>query len=289
MTDPSWLDRTVYPFRSRFFTVPEGRLHYIDEGGGEPILLLHGNPTWSFMYRHVIGRLAPTHRCLAVDHLGFGLSDKPAHWTYRPEQHAEHIRAFLSAEDLQDVTLVMHDWGGPIGMAVAVQDPARIKRLVVMNSWMWAVQDDWHFWLFSKMVGGPLGRILIERGNIFVRFVMPLAFSDPSRLTDAIHEHYRGPMTRPEDRKGCAMLPKAIVGASPWLEQVWAQRHQVRDKPILLLWGMKDPAFRHKELARWIEVFPHARVQRLEDVGHYVPEEGGAVVADQCKTFLEAT
>lgn len=286
---PTWLDRTLYPFKSRTYTVPEGRLHYIDEGSGEPIVLLHGNPTWSFMFRHIVTRLAPSYRCLAPDYLGFGLSDKPSAWTYLPEDHARHVQAFLLDLDLQEVTLVMHDWGGPIGMAVAMEDPSRIKRLIVMNTWMWPVQDDWHFWLFSKAVGGPLGRVLIERANIFATQLMPRAFADPARLTPAVHDHYIKPLARAKDRKACAVLPKAIVKSSPWLARIWNHRHLVQDKPMLLLWGMKDRAFRPQELARWMEVFPHARVQRLKGIGHYVPEEGGVDVAAHCQTFLEST
>src|SRR5262245_53355037 len=137
---PSWLDRDAYPFQNRYLPTRYGRVHYIDEGQGEPILFVHGTPTWSFEYRHLVRSLRRTHRCIALDHLGFGLSERPADFGYRPEDHAETLREFCDGLGLDAFTLVVHDFGGPIGLPLALAGHAR--RLVILNSWMWPFTDD---------------------------------------------------------------------------------------------------------------------------------------------------
>ncbi len=131
---PAWLDRSAYPFTLRVFSAPEGDMRYVDEGQGEVILFVHGNSTWSFMYRELIKGLRARYRCVAPDHLGFGLSDKPRGATYLPQMHAENLQAFIQGLGLKDITLVLHDWGGPIAMAYATAHPENIKRLVVLNT-----------------------------------------------------------------------------------------------------------------------------------------------------------
>lgn len=150
----------AYDPASRFFQAGEHRLHYIDEGEGEPIVMVHGNPTWSFLYRKFIKELSHTHRCIAPDHLGFGLSDKPSGWSYKPADHAANLAALLDKLDLIDITLIVQDWGGPTGLSYALKNPERVKRLVIMNTWFWPVEDERHYRLFSGMVGGPIGRFL---------------------------------------------------------------------------------------------------------------------------------
>ena len=285
---PAWLDRQAYPFDPHFFPVEEGRLHYVDEGAGPPVVMLHGNPTWSFMYRHLVRHLAPRYRCIAVDYLGFGLSSKPPAWSYRPERHAERVHALLDTLDLEDVTLVVHDWGGPIGLSYALRRPERVRRLVVLNTWMWPLGGDVRARAFSLVVGGPVGRVLCERVNAFARFVMPLAFGRRSRLTPDVHRHYLAPLGRPAPRKGTWVFPRALTGSEAWLSTLWEGRHALAGKPALLVWGMKDPAF-GRALPRWLRVLPHARVQQLPDVGHYVAEEMGAALGPLVAAFLDET
>lgn len=285
---PAWLDRQAYPFAAHLFPVDEGTIHYVDEGAGPPVVMLHGNPTWSFMYRHLIGHLAPRYRCIAVDYLGFGLSSKPPDWSYRPEAHAEHVHALLDALDLEEVTLVVHDWGGPIGLSYALRHPRRVKQLVILNTWMWPLGEDWRARAFSLMMGGPAGRVLCERFNAFARFVIPLVFGDRSRLSPETHRHYLAPLGRPAQRKGPWVFSRALIDSTAWLRALWAGRRALADKPALLVWGMKDPAF-GRVLPRWQRLLPHARVQRLPDVGHYVAEEIGAALGPLVAAFLDET
>jgi len=287
MNDISWLDTREYPFRPTFFRTPSGTMHYVDEGEGRPVVFVHGNPSWSFQFRNVIKGLSGTCRCIAPDHLGFGLSDKPADWSYLPEDHAKNLEQLLASLDLQDITLVVGDWGGPIGLSYAIHHPERVKSIVITNTWLWPVRNDWYFQAFSTFVGGPVGRWLIRRYNFFAATIVPGMFGTKSRLTPEIHRHYLAPLARPEERKGCWVLPGQIIGSTDWLAALWEQRSVLQDKHILIAWGMKDIGFRKKELKTWIAAFPQAHVVRYEDTGHFVAEEKPAELAAEIRNLLE--
>lgn len=270
---PLWLDRAAYPFESRFFAQPEGRMHYVDEGQGPPVVFVHGNPSWSFEYREVLRLLSPQYRCLAPDHLGFGLSDKPPGIDYTPQAHAARLARWLDSLDLQHATLVVGDWGGPIGLSWALDHPDRVDHLVITNTWLWSVASDWYYQAFSGFVGGPLGRGLIRSRNFFADTVVKMCFGDRSKLTPELHAHYLQPLEIPAEREANWTFPGQIIGASSWLEAQWQRRAVWSAKAVSLVWGMKDIAFREKELRRWNEAFPSAKVWRLAGVGHFVAEE----------------
>lgn len=282
-----WIDRKEYPFTSHFLQLDMGRMHYIDEGSGEPIVMVHGNPTWSFLYRHLVKGLSKDYRCVATDHIGFGLSDKPWNWSYYPEAHAKNLIQLIEKLDLKDITLVVQDWGGPIGLSYAVNSPDNVKRIIIMNTWMWSVKGDPYYERFSKIMGGPVGRFLIKRFNFFVRVVMKKAMGDPSRLPVTVHQHYFKALERPEERKGCWTFPKRIIGSSAWLDSLWSQREKIRDKPALILWGMKDIAFRERELNRWAGLFSNCKVIRYADIGHFAQEEKGNDLCPVVEEFLK--
>ncbi len=286
METPYWLDRTEFPFPSYFFPLEMGNLHYVDHGNGSPIVMVHGNPVWSFVYRHLIAGLADRYRCIAVDHIGFGLSDKPRRWSYHPPDHARNLDTFLEALDLEDVTLVVQDWGGPIGLSWALDHPERVSRLVILNTWMWSVRGDFHFETFSRFFGTPAGRFLILRFNFFVRILMPMMFR--GILPKPIRRHYVQPLSRPEDRKGCWTFPEQILGADAWLRDLWSRRQAIAEKPALILWGLKDIAFRKQELHRWMQIFPDAGVIRYPDAGHFVQEDIGPDLCPVIEEFLSS-
>ena len=270
---PKWLDRNEYPFAGRYFQLPMGKMHYVDEGKGDPIVMVHGNPGWSFEFRKVIKELSRTNRCLAPDHIGFGLSDKPPEWDYLPQSQAVNFEQLMESLNLSNITLVGNDWGGPISFAYALKHPERIRRFVVLNTWLWSVKQDWYYQMFSNMMGGPLGRFLIRRFNFFGRVVVWMAVGDKSKLPRAIHEHYYRHLERPQDRKGCYTFPKQIIGSSVWLDSLWQQRERINRKPATFVWGMKDIAFREKELDYWVSNWHDPKVVRLENAGHYPQEE----------------
>jgi haloalkane dehalogenase len=269
----SWLDRDDYPFRSNYHPTPIGRMHYVDEGKGDPMVFVHGNPSWSYEFRNMIKELSKTNRCIAPDLIGFGLSDKPLDWSYLPIEHARLLEDLLLSLDLRDITLIVGDWGGPIGLSFAINHPERVKNLVVNNTWCWSVKKDWYYQAFSGFMGGPLGRFLIKRFNFFAKGFLPSVFGDKKKLTKETHRHYYMHLANPKERKGNWTFPKQIVGSSEWLGTLWDRIGVLKDKKVLIAWGMKDIAFRKKELDRWIGVFPEARVVRYPDAGHFVAEE----------------
>jgi haloalkane dehalogenase len=287
MTDFDWIDRNEYPFASHYFQTAAGKMHYVDEGQGEAVVMLHGNPAWSFLYRKLIKRLSPNYRCIAPDHIGFGLSDKPSDWNYLPEEHAKNFAALVDYLGLKDITLVVGDWGGPIGMQYAVNHPENVKRLIITNTWAWPVDKDFHYVSFSAFMGGPIGRLLIRHFNFFVTSFMRVAFGDKSRLGEQAHRHYKDALPTAASRKGCYVFPKQIIASTPWLAQLWGKMRVLRDKPTLFVWGMMDVAFREKELKRWQQVLPNSIALHLNTVGHFVPEEAPEQFGEAVENFLK--
>ncbi len=282
-----WINRIEYPFDSLFFQVPAGRMHYIDEGHGFPVVMVHGNPTWSFLYRRLVKQLRGDYRCVAMDHLGFGLSEKPEDWTYLPEDHAANLTRMIQGLGLEKITLVVQDWGGPIGLSYAAAHPENVAGIIILNTWAWPVNRDPYYIAFSRFVGGPIGRMLIRRYNFFARSIMRKAFGDPARLTPAVHAHYLNALALPEDRKGCLVFPGQIIGATPWLGQLRDNLSVLKHTPALIVWGMKDIAFREKELKHWERVFPQARSVRVPHAGHFVQEEAPEELAEAVIPFLD--
>lgn len=270
---PSWIDRAAYPFTSRYLNLAEGRLHYVDEGTGPVLVFVHGTPTWSFLYRRLIGELSAHYRCVALDHLGFGLSDKPPGGLYRPEDHARNFRALLEHLELQDVTLVVHDFGGPIGLSYAVDKPENVRALVLFNTWMWSLAGEASLERLGGLIRGPVGRLLYTRLNVSPRLLMKTLLGDRSKLGRETHRHYIDAFPSPRERQAPWVLAQELLGSSAWYEGLWSQREELRDKPALLLWGLKDPAFGERYLERWRELFTNAEVRTFSAAGHFVQEE----------------
>jgi haloalkane dehalogenase len=283
-----WLDTEEYPFKPRYFHTPVGKMHYVDEGNGEPVVFIHGNPAWSFVYRKLITVLSKKYRCIAPDHIGFGLSDKPDYWSYLPEDHAKNLERLLEDLKLKNITLVVNDWGGPVGLSYAVAHPEKVKNIIITNSWLWPVNRDLYYLAFSLFMGGFIGSWLIKKFNFFAKVVMKKAFWDKGRLTPEIHMHYLKPFEKEDERKGCWVLPGQIIGSTPWLKSLWDKRGLLSDKNILIAWGMKDIAFREKEMNVWIRAFPNANVVRYNDAGHFISEEKGDDFAVKIENFLIA-
>jgi haloalkane dehalogenase len=284
-----WVDREAYPFRSRWLALPEGRLHYIDEGEGEaePVLLVHGTPTWSFEYRHLVQALRATRRCIAVDHLGFGLSDRPAGAAYTPEAHANRLRTFVDKLGLQRFSLIAHDFGGPIALPLALDQPARVSRLVVLNSWMWSFADDPEMMKRARLVSGGFGRFLYRRLNASLRLITPSAYGDRRKLTRAIHRQYLAPFPDADSRERVLWaLARALTSSSEFYEDLWQRRERLREIPTLVVWGMKDTAFRPAQLARWRQALPHASFVELAEAGHWPHEEEPEAVTAAVRPFL---
>jgi haloalkane dehalogenase len=283
---PAWLDRQTYPFHPHELEVDGGRMHYIDEGQGEPIVFVHGTPAWSFLYRHLIGDLSRDHRCIALDHIGFGLSDKPAGWGYSFAAHAGNLAALIRHLGLGRFTLVVHDLGGPIGLSYALDHPEQISRLVLFNTVMWPMQGEFAVPPIGKLFGTALGRMLYLRANISAKTLLPLVYGDRAKLTPAIHRQYTLPFPQPADRHGMYAFAREIAAGAPSLAGLWARRASIQDVPTLLLWGMKDLAFPQPYLARWQSTLRDARTVTFAHAGHFVQEEEPAGALEAIRPFV---
>ncbi len=287
---PGWVSAEMFPFESRFFGTPSGRsMHYIDEGAGQPVVFVHGNPSWSFEFRHLVGGLRSEFRCIAMDHVGFGLSSRGGREDHRPQAHAGALASLLDHLGLRDVTLYMTDWGGPIGLHFARTHPDRVRRIVIANTWCWPVSDDRHFRSFSFMMSSWVGQLLIRRFNFFVNQVMPRATGRREALTRRVMEHYRRAQPTPDARSASAALPGAIVGESEWLDSIWSDREAFSRLPALILWGARDIAFRRKELEIWRSELANAEVHEFEDCGHFLAEETPDRILPVISAFMKRT
>jgi haloalkane dehalogenase len=283
---PDWLDRGEYPFEPHYFHSAQGLMHYVDEGFGEPLVFLHGNPTWSFMYRQLIGSLSNSFRCVAPDYIGFGLSEKPANVSYSPRMHAQNIESLIGSLGLEEITLVMHDWGGPIGMSFALAHPSKIKRLIVLNTWFWSLRGHVRAHLYSVLVGGPIGRFLCRQFNAFPRIAMAFAFANKSKLTRHLHRQYIEPFHDADSRNGTWRFVQAVTRESEWLKELWEHRDRLCDVPTLVLWAADDLVFGEADRERWISAFRDHRVQTFSGVGHFIAEEAGRKLIKPVEEFL---
>ena len=266
-------DPELYPFESRWFDSSVGPVHYIDEGEGRPLLLMHGNPDWSFLYRKMIPLLAPHFRCIAMDYPGFGLSVHPANYDYLPRAHAAVVGELVEHLDLNDAVIVGQDWGGPIGYDVASRMPDRFTGLVAGNTMMWAATPFFMQRTFSKLIGfGFIQKSLMKR-HTFVKRIMPSLLQ--SGATEEEMRHYIDVAPTPHSRIGHAVFPKAIVGETAWLNDLEARvRATLSEKPMLRIMGLKDvPLTTKAYLRKWDEMWPTASKLDLPNAGHFWQED----------------
>ena len=275
---PAWVPETLYPFADEYAEIDGARVHYLDEGTGPPLLLLHGNPTWSFLYREIIVGLRNRYRCVAPDHPGFGLSSAPPGYGFTPAEHADVLEQLVLELDLRDVTMMVQDWGGPIGFAVATRHPDRFRAFVIGNTWAWP-KSDLGTQVFSRLLGGPIGGYLIRRRNVFVERILPSNVKR-KRLDDAVMAAYRGPFPDPESREPVHVFPREILGSRAFLAQVERALPSLRDRPALIVWPTKDVAFREPKRRRWEECFPGHRTVVLEGAGHYIQEDAASEIVE---------
>jgi pimeloyl-ACP methyl ester carboxylesterase len=282
----NWLNRNEYPFTHRYFNINGHKLHYIDEGEGETILFVHGTPSWSFDFRQVIKSLQAGYRCIAIDHIGFGLSDKPETYDYSTLRHSEALEAFAEALDLKEITLVVHDFGGPVGLNFAIRHPGKIRKIVVLNSWMWSSKHEPEFIRFSRILKSPLLPFLYKYLNFSARFVMPSSFGD-KKLPDRLRSQYTGPFIRPSERHGTVAFAKSLLNDQDWFETLWINREAIASRPVLLIWGMKDRFITPKYLEKFLAGFSNARARRLETCGHFPQEEEPELVSEYIHEFVK--
>ncbi|MEM8621528.1 MAG: alpha/beta fold hydrolase [Actinomycetota bacterium] len=270
-------DADLYPFESKWFQSSVGPIHYIDEGAGRPLVMFHGNPDWSFLYRGIITALRGQFRCVAMDYPGFGLSVHPGDgYGYTPGEHAEVVGELVDHLDLHDAVFVGADWGGPIGLEVASKRSDRFTGLAIGNTWAWPAETGMIKFFSRLMSSAPLQR-LIKNRNFFISPAMKRTIERD--ISDREFRHYVDVAPTPEHRAGIAEFPKQIRAAEPFLADL-EQRvlSEFADTPMVLIWGTKDPVFRGI-LPGWQRRFPDAQVVRLEAASHYLQEDEPEAIA----------
>jgi haloalkane dehalogenase len=278
---PTWVDDELFPFESRFIDIDGHRVHYVDEGAGPTLLFLHGNPTWSFLWRDVIRALRDDFRCIALDYPGFGLSTPKPGYRYLPEGHADVVTGFVDALGLAKTTLVGQDWGGPIGLAAVQRRPGVFDRLVLVNTWAWPVNGDLYYEAFSRIGGSPPVRFLARHLNLLVNVFIPTGHRR-RKPTAAEMTQYRLALDTPERRQAAAVLPGRILASKTFLTELEAGLADLAHLPTLIVWGDADIAFRAQERERLEASFPEHETVIVKGAGTYVesdaPEEFVAAI-----------
>jgi pimeloyl-ACP methyl ester carboxylesterase len=295
--EQDWTFGGTWPYEPKWLSTDGVRLHYVDEGPreGEPVVMLHGNPTWAYLYRHFIATLAEAgFRAVAHDELGFGRSDKPESvGAYSLARHVAHFRALIDELTLDGVTLVVQDWGGPIGLAWAVEQPERVRRLVLLNTWPGGTPPDHPeaprlFKLLRSRLGGPA---IVKGANVYVRFLL----RDGEReLDEQARAAYLAPHPSRASRAGMLAYARMIPwnGGNPAGEigrRTEAGLGGLAAKPVLIVWPLGDRAFKKKTLTLWRARFPEAEVHELEGAGHYLQEDAHERVVPLLLDFLRRT
>jgi haloalkane dehalogenase len=271
-TRPGWVNDQLFPFESRFADAAGARVHYIDEGEGPVFLGLHGNPTWSFLYRHIVHGLKDRFRCVALDYPGFGLSTAPAGYGYTVAEHAAVLEAFVEQLDLRDITLMVQDWGGPIGFWVASRHPDRFRAFVIGNTWAWPLRDRATKTFSTTLGSAVVGGLLVERVDIFTKVFLRAGIRRRKLTVDERFMYQRPHPTR-ESRVPVHVMPREIMAAGQFLAEVEQGLARVADKPALVVWGDKDPGFKTPQRLRWEHTFANHRTVLLRGASHYIQED----------------
>lgn len=293
------LDKELYPFKSNYIEIkPENseakplKMHYLDEGAGEVLLMIHGNPTWSFFYRNLVKELSSSYRCIVPDHIGSGLSDKPSasEYSYALTDRAENIHSLVSSLDVKNITLVLHDWGALVGMTYARRHPDKIKRIIVLNSAAFGLPDGRPFpWMIGMCKNRVVGPILIQQFNLFS--IGSNIFCVKKKMDKRTADMYLYPYDSWKNRYGVLAFI-LDVPLSPdhcsWneLKETEHSLKDFADLPMLICWADKDFVFDRHFLKVWTDSFPNATVRHFPNAGHYILEDAGDEVAEEIKKFL---
>lgn len=283
----SW--RALYPFASQTLEFDGQAYHYLDEGSGEPLLMVHGNPTWSFYWRQLVQAFRPRYRCVVPDHIGCGLSSKPQQYNYTLSQHVANLCRLIETLDLRNITLLAHDWGGAIGMGAAVAMPERFARFALFNTG--AFRSRRMPWRIAAGRIPVVGQLAIRGLNAFARAALSMATCRCGGLNADVAQG----LIAPYDSWAHRVAVHQFVIDIPMHErhrsyatllQIEQGLSQFRQHPVLLAWGMRDWCFTPAFLHRFVEFFPSAEVLELPEAGHYVIEDAPDEVIARVDQFL---
>jgi haloalkane dehalogenase len=283
-----------FPFAPCYEEINGFAMHFVDEGSGEPIVLVHGDPTWGYLYRRFIAPLAQHWRCVVPDHMGMGKYDTPLKpYPYQLHHHIDNLEALLLRLNLHDVTLVLHDWGGPVGLGVAIRQPQRIKRLALMNTWAFAPWPGAPFPRLVELIRSARGEKFVLEKNGYVEPALLGTTAHPEHLTETVMAAYRAPFPTPESRRALLCWSRDIP-VSPEdpsyaeMQRIERSLPQLAAIPILLVWGMQDPVLTKSVLRMWQHMYPHAITHELEDASHFLQEDAPDRIIGWIEQFLAA-
>jgi haloalkane dehalogenase len=293
----------TFPFAPHFTQAPGFRMHYVDEGprDGEVVLCLHGEPTWGYLFRHLIASLSGTHRVVVPDHMGFGKSETPSDRSYWLQDHIDNLEAFVLALDLKGMTLVLHDFGGPAGMGLAARHPDRIRRIVSANGPTPFGQADmfdratanaaispWFQWILKAEAEGILESVLGQLGYNILSTLKLNGFENNAVITDSFIDAYAAPFAHPADCLGAIGWAKGFANGIHRFEAPDAAAlREIRGKPALAIWGDADHTLHATHfLPLFADLFPTAPIVRLPGVGHYCFEDSPEEISSLIKGFL---
>ena len=284
MITPFDVPQRLFPVQHRFMDLDGGRIHYVDEGAGETLLLLHGNPSWSFLYRKIIAALRSDFRCVALDFPGYGMSDAPAGYGFTPKEHSDVLEHFVDRLGLRDLTMMVQDWGGPIGLGLGGRRPGLVRRLIIGNTFAWPLEGERRIRVFSWVMGGPIGRALTSAFNFVPKYFFRRGLAE--RHAPEVLAMYLAPWRNRARRAAAVIAPRQLVAASPYLENVEANLPKLADRPALIVWGMKDFAFRDAERERFERLFLRHKTVLLDDASHFLQEDAGDRIAESIRVFV---
>jgi pimeloyl-ACP methyl ester carboxylesterase len=279
----------LYPWRHHFLGLSGLNLNYVDEGDGPAMLMVHGNPTWSFYYRHLIKAFSGHFRCVVPDHMGCGFSDKPQDYEYTLENHIQNLEKLVSFLQLKDITLVVHDWGGAIGMGFATRHPHLIKRVIVLNTAAFLSED------IPKRIAlckaGRFGEFLVRGLN---GFAWPATFMASKRgLSSEVKKAYLAPYDSWENRVAVSRFVQDIPLDNK--HPSWKTLQKIENDlpkvtvPKLIVWGGKDFCFNRGFFERWLSIYPDAEAHWIADAGHYVLEDAPKKAIESMVNFIGRT
>jgi len=284
----------TYPFGPHYRHVNGIDMHFVDEGNGEPVVMLHGDPTWGYLWRNIIPALATIARCIVPDHMGMGKSEVPREpYPYRLVHHIANLEALVCELDLRDITLAVHDWGGPVGFGVAIRHPDRIKRLVISNTWASARWPGATFPRLIEMIRSTGGEKFVLEKNGYLERALTGTTRHAERLSGQIMDAYRAPFPTPESRVAmlCWSRDIPVTEDDPSFSEMQRIENNLSmfaDTPALIVWGMLDPVLPASVLRWWEEIYPHAAVHRIENASHFLQEDAPHRFGSLMRDFLAA-
>ena len=283
-----------FNFAPHYHHVNGFEMHFVDEGRGEPIVLIHGDPTWGYLYRTFIPILSQRRRCIVPDHMGMGKSGIPREaYPYQLRHHVANLEALLLHLNLHEMTLVLHDWGGPVGLGFAIRHPDRIKRLVLMNTWACAPWPGGPFPRLLELIRSERGEKFVLEKNGYLEPALVGTTHRPENLTKTVLDAYRAPFPTPESRLAllCWSRDIPVQETDPSyseMKRIEEALPRFTGTPTLLVWGMRDPVLPESVLRTWQRTYPQATTAEIEDASHFLQEDAPERIVLCIEEFLEA-